>query len=160
MRKYIAENVLLGRNDMGEKYYLSVELVSDEREHETTSHDKITGSECLSFHGLGVSPRGSVEYERGIFSAGQNDRLLLEITKPAKGFTLETIRKIYELWQEWHLNDMKSHCAHQDEAVAWDKVAPCPLTGYKAGSAWLTKPLPAEIVEQVSALVMREQVSA
>ena len=160
MRKSIAENVLVGRNDMGEKYYLSVELVSDERERETVSHDKIMGSEWLSFHGYGVSPRGSLEYDRGVFSGGQNYEMLLEITQPAKGFTLESIRKIYELWQEWHLNDMKSHCAHQDEAVAWDKVAPCPVTGYKAGSAWLTKPLPVEVIEQVSALVMRERVGA
>ncbi len=160
MRKYLAKDVLLGRNDRGEKYYLSVELVSDEREHETTSHEKIKGSQWISFHGLGVSPRGSIEYERGIFSAGQNYEMLLEITQPAKGFTFETIREIYQLWQEWHLNDLKSHCAHQDQAVAWDEVAPCPLTGYKAGSAWLTKPLPAEIIEQVSALVMRERVSA
>lgn len=145
---------------MGEKYYLSVELVSDEKERETVNHEKITGAQRLSFTGYGVSPRGSAEYDRGIFSAGQNDHLLLEITKPAEGFTLASIREIYNLWQEWHLNDLKSHCAHQDKAVAWDKVAPCPVTGYKAGSAWLTKPLPAEVIEQVRALVMREKAVA
>ena len=160
MRQDIVKDVLVGRNDRGEKYHLSVELVSDERERESVSHEKIKGFQWLSFHGLGVSPRGSIEYERGIFSAGQNYEMLLKITQPAKGFTLESIREIYELWQEWHLNDMKSHCVHQDEAVAWDKVAPCPLTGYKAGSAWLSKPLLDGVIEQISALVKRERVGA
>lgn len=160
MNKSIARNVLVGRNDMGEKYYLNIELVTNFRECETVNHEKITNPQWLSFTGYGVSPRGSLQYDRGVFSAGQNDRMLLEITKPAEGFTLDSIREIYNLWQEWHLNDMKSHCAHQDKAVAWDEVAPCPVTGYKAGSAWLTKPLPAEIIEQVSALVVREKVVA
>lgn len=44
-------------------------------------------------------------------------------------------------WDRWHLNDMRSHCAHQDRAIPWDKVPPCPETGYRASSAWLLEPL-------------------
>ena len=57
MRQYIVKDVLVGRNDRGEKYHLSVELVSDERERESVSHEKIKGFQWLSFHGLGVSPQ-------------------------------------------------------------------------------------------------------
>ena len=160
MEKVITRGTLIGRNKEGEKFFLRVELRTDDREWQTINHETITGATRLSMSGYGVSPRGSLEYERGVFSAGQNYEMLLDITQPAEGFTLKDVRRIYEIWRRWHLNDMNSHCAHQDKAVKWDEVAPCPLTGYKAGSAWLTESLPSEIVEELSNLLTREKVNA
>ena len=48
---------------------------------------------------------------------------------------------IREVWDAYHLNGMRSHCAHQDSSIAWDKVEACEETGYRAGSAWLAEPL-------------------
>lgn len=56
-------------------------------------------------------------------------------------------------WDRWHLNDMRSHCAHQDRAIPWDAVPPCEETGYRAGSAWLVEPLTVDGAEQCIAAV-------
>lgn len=147
-------DIFLGRNKYGEKYYLNFEV----REREsgiTTNHEQISNYLEVAFNGVLTSKRGSYLHQRGWVSCGQNYEHLLDITEPAKGFTLKTIREIYDLWRTYHLNDMKSHCTHQDKSVKWDEVAPCQLTGYKAGSAWLVEPISqnqiAEIMEKVSA---------
>lgn len=49
-------------------------------------------------------------------------------------------RDLARAWDRWHLNDMRSHCAHQDAAVPWQECPPCTETGYRAGSAWLLEP--------------------
>jgi hypothetical protein len=91
-----------------------------------------------------------VEYrKRNASNLGQIRDRLSEITQPAKGFTLKDIAKINQIWEKWHLNNLQSHCAHQDMAIKWDKVDPCPLNGYKAGSAWLLNELPQEIINEI-----------
>lgn len=57
--------------------------------------------------------------------------------------------RVRDLWRRWHLNGMRSHCAHQNEHIAWDKVAPCEVTGYKAGTAWLFEPVPADVLDMI-----------
>lgn len=56
-------------------------------------------------------------------------------------------------WDRWHLNDVRSHCAHQDSALPWDVVPPCEETGYRAGTAWLVEPLTVDGAEQCIAAV-------
>lgn len=58
---------------------------------------------------------------------------------------------IRNLWDRWHLNGLRSHCAHQNDLIAWDVVAPCEETGYAAGTAWLFEPVPADVVEAIRA---------
>jgi hypothetical protein len=55
------------------------------------------------------------------------------------------------LWTRWHLNGMRSHCAHQNQLIPWDQVAPCHKTGYKAGHAWLHELIPADTVDDIRA---------
>lgn len=74
----------------------------------------------------------------------------------AAGQALEYLPEHHPLrliWERWHLNGMRSHCAHQDQTVAWDKVPPCESTGYRCGSAWLVEPLPLEVRRQTVALM-------
>ena len=149
------KDTLLGRNKAGDKFYLTIELKDHAREAVTTNHESVTGYRSMSFTGTLISKYGSIVYERGFMSGGQNYGDLLEITQPAKGFTLADIKRIYDLWQELHLNDLESHCAHQDKAIKWDQVEPCPITGYRAGSAWLLSPLNDELVSEAFALVTR-----
>jgi hypothetical protein len=149
------KNTLIGRNKAGDKFYLTIELKDHAREAVTTSHESVTGYRSMSFTGTLISKYGSLVYERGWLSGGQNSHYLLEITDPAKGFTLKGIKRIYDLWQELHLNDLESHCAHQDKAIKWDQVEPCPITGYRAGSAWLLSPLSDELVNETFDLVFR-----
>ena len=51
----------------------------------------------------------------------------------------------------WHLNDMRADCEHQEAAVAGGRERyecgdVCEVCGYRYGSAWLKRDLPAEIV--------------
>ncbi len=50
---------------------------------------------------------------------------------------------------KWHLNDMHAECTHQEargETYATHPDAMCPDCGYKLGSAWLKRDLPADVL--------------
>jgi hypothetical protein len=62
--------------------------------------------------------------------------------------------QIYRLWKLYNLNDMHAGCEHQRE-LGWEKSdninaydahpsTPCPVCGYKFGTAWLYAPIPEE----------------
>ena len=154
----IVRNKLVGHTAQGDKYFLTV-TVRKQSGGLSVTHEKLDNFTELSFTGVLVSKYGSVTHERGWISCGQNDRELLDIVKPAKGLSLADVRRIYELWNEYHLGGMNSHCAHQDKSVEWDKAQACPMTGYKAGSAWLVRELPAGVLDDVRE-ILSEKVSA
>lgn len=55
------------------------------------------------------------------YSAGQcTDMLRADDIEPAPGLTLADLRKLADLWDHWHLNDMQAGCSHQ-RAIA-DKL--------------------------------------
>ena len=59
-------------------------------------------------------------------------------------------RRLKDLWDRWHLNDMRAGCEHQ-RALGWTSYddhpsEPCPECGYKFGSAWLFEPLPEDFM--------------
>jgi len=39
----------------------------------------------------------------------------VEIKSFSKGWNQEMLRKFYEIWKEWHLNDMQAACEHQQK---------------------------------------------
>lgn len=50
---------------------------------------------------------------------------------------------------KWHLNGLHAGCEHQDE-LGWshnDIGNPCPVCGYKWGSAWTKRELPPEVIK-------------
>jgi hypothetical protein len=102
--------------------------------------------------------------------------------KPAPGWDRGKIKRFFDLWDRWHLNDMRAGCEHQ-RALGWDKEPidpnkpttaygkfypgqthdsrnlkswvnppvghmsePCPVCGYKYGTAWLTESVPADVI--------------
>jgi hypothetical protein len=138
---------LIGKNDQGDRFYLTLEIKNNEREATTINHQKVFSYQTLSICGEVIEYR-----KQNANNFGQICERLSEITQPAKGFTLKDIAKIKEIWERWHLNDLQSHCAHQDKAIKWDQVDPCFLTGYKAGSAWLLNELPQEIINEIKSL--------
>jgi hypothetical protein len=94
------------------------------------------------------------EYDkRGYYS-------LADIT-PAIHWTPEAIKFFFDVWDEWHLNDLQAACEHQRE-LGWtyeehhDKKTfqgePCPICGYKIGSAWLKKEVPGDVVSYLNNL--------
>ena len=71
----------------------------------------------LSIHGVvGPLPSGNC---RG--SAGQcQDEI--RSGNPAAGWTREMLGRFCDVWNEWHLNDLRPYCEHQ-KALGWDKIA-------------------------------------
>jgi len=150
------KNILVGKNVEDEKFFLNFSYEQENRETLNIKHERINNYTKISFSGTLVSKYGSAVHDRGIRSFGQNMRELLRITHPAKGYTLASIKEIYDLWERYHLNDLNSHCEHQDKAVKWDEVAPCPVTGYKAGSNWLVQEITREELDSIFSKVVKQ----
>lgn len=57
-------------------------------------------------------------------SSGQNSDLLPKLLKFPDQIRVEggaeTVRRLLEIWQEWHLNSMRAHCDHQIAVHNWD----------------------------------------
>lgn len=92
---------------------------------------------------------------------GQIDMHSPKIVKWAKGWSQELYDRFLEVWDKWHLNDMKAGCIHQRE-LGWiykehsDPVTfqgeACPVCGYRIGSAWLKEEVPAEVISFLESL--------
>lgn len=96
-----------------------------------------------------------------------------EIKNPAPKWDAEKIAQFFATWKRWHLNDMragspaqeeylrahpvsysypKSHYDAAREALSAAGLHPDPSNGYLYGSAWLTEPVPADVLEWLRAL--------
>jgi len=99
----------------------------------------------LSISGvIGPLPSGDA---RG--SCGQIDETLKEELnagrlKLAAGWDLVTFQKFLEVWDKWHLNDMRAACEHQ-RAAGWQEIARERVKIY----TWTLKP---EYIDQQKAL--------
>lgn len=49
--------------------------------------------------------------------------------EPVEGWTKEMVDKFCDIWDKWHLNDMRPYCQHQKE-LGWDKLARKKVTLY------------------------------
>lgn len=84
---------------------------------------------------------------------------------------------LLEVWHNWHLNDMQAGCEHQ-QAMNWghkeltltngehktsgcvrpeehpegELTKPCPMCGYKYGTAWHHKELPQSVIDFIASL--------
>lgn len=95
-----------------------------------------------------------------------------EVVAPRKrygyraGQITDTVRhvnpRLAELWDRWHLNDMRAGCEHQErwfrESPSLRPAAdndyrglstPCLECGYKYGSAWNTEQVPEEVLTEI-----------
>lgn len=99
---------------------------------------------------------------------------------PTNGMNRKSLYKFLKIWDEWHLNDMHSECEHQQE-LGWTydeyhgewlpdlnaepdeageyplKHHPylghaCPVCGYRIGSAWTMREVPADVLEFLQSL--------
>lgn len=48
---------------------------------------------------------------------------------PVNGWTREMLDKFCDIWEWWHLNDMRPYCEHQRQ-LGWDKIAGKKVTLY------------------------------
>ena len=107
-------------------------------------------NDILSLHGVIGPMRGG--NCRG--SAGQCQD---EIRKgvPKAPWTKEMVDKLCDIWGRWHLNDMRAGCEHQ-RALGWEGESyigkPCPVCGYKYGTAWLKEEVPSGVIKWLESL--------
>lgn len=79
---------------------------------------------ALSIHGV-VGPLSNGNCNGG---AGQcQDEIRGGV--PTNDWTPEMVQKFCDIWDAWHLNDMRPYCAHQKE-LGWDKIAGERVTMY------------------------------
>lgn len=141
----------------GRRGYVVVEVTLSVQagEHVTTEHGTIVDPMRLSVTASQYAP-----YDRkdDPSRSGQARESLGEVTEPAPGWTLAEIAELGEIWERWHLNDMRAACDHMspDAHALWNRgtVEECTAgSGYTYGRAWLTEEIPADVVERVRVLM-------
>lgn len=153
----------LGRNAYGERVFVDIRLVLVAPRGQTTvDHDPVTDP----FWMVGISGSAIEKGRRDASSWGQIVDAVRGVRRryslrndPAPAVSDADIRRLADIWDRWHLNDMKAGCRHH-VAVPRDSSLgstvevpsvgdPCPITGYRYGSAWLIEPLPADVAADV-----------
>ena len=78
-----------------------------------------------------------------------------ESIKLAPSWTRDMIKRFFEVWSEWHLNDMNAECEHQ-RAFGWKYTThsgqSCPTCGYQIGTKWLRREVPEDVLDFLRAL--------
>ena len=73
----------------------------------------------------------------------------------AQGWNSDLWYGLLHVWKEWHLNDLHAECVHQ-ELLGWTcnthLCEPCPVCGYKLGSAWTFREVPKQVIEFLESL--------
>jgi len=78
-----------------------------------------------------------------------------EDLNPAPGWDRAKIGQFLQVWDRWHLNDMKAECEHQrarGETWTTHPLAECPDCRYILGSAWLREEVPTDVIEFLEGL--------
>ena len=145
---YVGAYDVEGKGRKGNRFYIEVEL----RENED-------GKPVFSACGTSTYSNG-----RGFMMGGQCLDTMAEYA-----MVNPTFKKIYRLWKLHHLNDMNAGDEEQTKAVKeytknhrydYDKV--CEYlesknllvhNGYRYGSAWLYRPIPADDLAVIKALL-------
>jgi hypothetical protein len=128
----------------------------------------------LSIRGVG----GPKKYVNWLGSVGQyTDEI--RFGKPTGEWTDEMLKKLCDIWDDWHRNDLRPYCKHQKE-LGWRELAmkevtlpvekktlgwlrpeehpdgilckPCPVCGYRYGTAWKTEKVPRAVIDWLFAL--------
>lgn len=99
--------------------------------YETVTHSKIVRPlEYASSAAVWKRDRSDIT------ESGRACEILAAVTRVAPGFTHDDLYALRWL-DYWHLNAMQAACAHMTHGVR------CPFSGYRYGTAWLVRPLPA-----------------
>jgi hypothetical protein len=86
--------------------------------------------------------------------SGQRADALKQIKTYSEGWSAESADKLFEVWERWHLNDLRAGCEHQrrDGWMADRLEEACPGCGYRFGTAWLFEEVPEEVLQWLSTL--------
>jgi hypothetical protein len=128
----------------------------------TVDHETIAAPVRLSITGE-VSRTDGRRSDGAVYvSAGQIVDYLDSLDTLSPGWSAAEVSELAAIWRDWHLNTMTAGCAHlpADQLTREaDRYSPggtrvkcgdgtvntCPVSGYRWGSAWLTRPLPGDL---------------
>lgn len=170
MTTLFRRHILLGKTRKGSGYQAGCPITV---EIEIKPRKNINSVRTVDLEPAGdmdeFSMRGNVWNLRrtDIYSGGQNRYEIGRLCGSGP-----KVRRLIEIWDRWHLNCLKAGTRAQQAAIDAHKTAnpdwrhgytaACEVLeakgllvdrGYKYGSAWLVEPLPAEVREEVEALV-------
>lgn len=144
----------VGTTDDGDEVYVEIELECiSGGPRETITHEVFDGTAMrLSVSGHYYDKRAAKQ-KNDWTGGGQCVEKLRAVTPLAGSWTLQELTELADMWDRWHLNDMRAGCVHQtpskgDARHQLTTTPPCPETGYRWGHAWLYEPLPVDVVEQ------------
>jgi len=78
--------------------------------------------------------------------------------KYKKGWSLNRFKNFLNVWDQWHLNDMKAGCIHQrillkdiknhnyENLIKLPEFKKCSVCGYSYGSSWLFEEVPNDVL--------------
>ena len=82
----------------------------------------------------------------------------------ARGFDPDTVNALLDIWDTWHLNDMRAGCEHQtllanylyeqgrdyEHLKTIPALKKCPFCGYDYGTAWKIQDIPGEVLVRLA----------
>ena len=163
-RKILYNDLYIGTNSKDKEHiYISFTISKTEKEMDDIFHRKVPkGADEISFQAVKlranrISPEEALKQsDRYFISGGQIVDSLDKIDKFAGKLSSKDIKRIKEIWSEYHLNAAQAGCAHQDKLPegktgSWglDNIKPCNETGYRYGRSWLYKELPKNLPNEV-----------
>jgi hypothetical protein len=147
------KKLYVGVKESYKKMYveLTINQESDTRTAQTTTLQTIAAYKTLSICGNG----------------GQNLEETADINSYKELFVTESdLNTIIDIWNKWHLNDMNAGTEKQQAFInEWKKLNKYEYSevcealkevnlyidnGYKYGSQWLVKPLPEEVITEIT----------
>lgn len=156
--------------------------------HQTTSHEQVREGDLVNVSvtfimatrkASSVEMLNSDRFDRYVVCGGQVSAEERVIAERSADLTADDLALIERMWAEDHLNTMNAACDHTDREPSAEELAAadfpvqygrpditkwklrnlvCPETGYRWGSAWLVKCLPAERVTEYRELIARHTI--
>lgn len=103
---------------------------------------------------------GQIDMEFDHEDKSQNDTRYTDPFKASElrfteGWNVSKWYKFLDIWHKWHLNDLHAECEHQEAAgITYhnDPSNVCVVCGYKIGSAWTFREVPADVIRFLESL--------
>lgn len=129
----------------------------------------------VNYDGNRLSIVGYIKFRNGIIdSCGQIKDEIIELyaNKELELFIgREIFLKLMDIWDKWHLNDLKAGCKHQERLIKHlvkiygldffkiDNIMKikefnrCSICGYRYGSKWLKINVPEKVIKFLNAIL-------
>ena len=69
----------------------------------------------------------------------------------------DLVKRIYNLWKDWHMNNLHEGCIHQrafeKEPYENHRGHHCDICNYTYGHAWIYEPIPKEVLDEINDLM-------